>query len=252
MNMKMVTKIQYHALLAFVSWLLFTSPVHAVERDIYFSTSVHSAWVWRGITFNRSPVLQAYLGVPIKKSFSAGVWASATTHGYEEIQSANEIAEIDVSLAYQKTLFSVETKVEYVKANYPGSASQSADRANVSLQVPLYSKLKAVVSYDYGFKGWLDNVEYSRAGLATDAIQLSPGGSLSASLIGAHWSDDYQSGFSHVEYKIAYSIKKFQLSVTHYDRQEESTLPDYQPARDAAPGVNGYDVSTVFNLSYTF
>lgn len=205
------------------------------------TVDVASAYVFRGITFNDSAVLQP--GLSASGPIDVSVWGNLDLADYDEIGlESGEFTEIDIAASYDipLDLDPVAFSIGYVEYTYP-SAGGDSDREvtlGASLSIPLEPSLTAY----YGIDGAVDESIYVElaAGIEEELIEgLS--GNLGA-LVAFASPDEGDDGFSHYSVSAGLSYGILSASVTYVGQIDDDVLPDMVPASVDEDGAAGYDV----------
>ena len=219
---------------------------------------VNSAYVWRGLTFNDSVVLQPSMDVSAN-GFAFNVWGNYDLDDYDDTVDDNEFSEVDLTGSYAFKLGKVDTSVGVIHYIFPttDTTAAGADSSTTELFAGLGYDLGAgfalstKVYYDF------DQVEdfYVTAGLGytysiNDKTTLGLSGTVSYA--GEDFAGSYAGGTDggFFNYLLSSSVKYMitdalgvAASINYTDSMDDDVLPDDAVDTTVFGGVS---------LTYTF
>ncbi|MBI5552630.1 MAG: MltA-interacting MipA family protein [Desulfobacterales bacterium] len=137
-------------LIPFIALAIVLAGAPAWAADATATLDAMSAYVWRGITVNDSPVLQPSLDVS-KNGFGANVWANYDLDEYyNDAPDDNEFSEVDLTLYYGFKVSDLEVTVGVIQYLFP-AGGLSTREVYGSLSYPLFGGLSAGFDFYYDF-----------------------------------------------------------------------------------------------------
>ncbi len=120
----------------------------AWAADATANLDVMSAYVWRGITINDSPVLQPMLDVS-KNGFGANVWANYDLDSYyNDSPDDYEFSEVDLTLYYGFSVQKLEITVGIIDYLFPAGGNDTVE-VYTNMSYPLIGGLSAAFDFYY-------------------------------------------------------------------------------------------------------
>lgn len=205
------------------------------------TVDVASAYVFRGITFNDSAVLQP--GLSASGPIDVSVWGNLDLADYDELGlESGQFTEIDLAASYAIPLGldPVSFSVGYVEYTYP-SGGGDADR-ELSIGASLDVLMAPAITAYYGIDGAVDESIYVELSTGFEKELLE---GLTANLGGlvAYASPDTgDDGFSHYSVSVGLGYGILSASVTYVGQIDDDVLPDAVPMTVDEDGSAGYDV----------
>jgi len=191
----------------------------------------NSAYVWRGLTYNKGLVLQPWMDVTTPFGLNFNVWANFDIDDYDDTLEENEFSEVDLTISYSRKVGPIELSVGAVKYVLTGDADSTGEiYVLASGEIVDGFSAKAGVYYDFdeleGFYGSL-GLCYGRN--VFESLLLE--GSLTVGMADSDFSEGGNSGFHEIclavlaEYTILEGLTlSGSLSLT--DSLDEDVLPD--------------------------
>ncbi|MFO7965749.1 MAG: hypothetical protein R6U50_17620 [Desulfobacterales bacterium] len=224
------------AVAAFLLPMVVAVPPWAADATV--AVDLNSAYVWRGITFNDSVVMQPSLDVQ-KGAFGLNVWGNLDLDDYGEAIDSGEFSEVDITLSYDIVLDPAIISIGYIEYLFPGVAGAEGTREVF---------VGAALDFTYGFSGGLDiyydfdevDTYYINAGVAYSTA-LSEGVGLelgaSAGYYGGNATADGDAGFFDylLSVGIGYAFAddlNVSASLHYTDAIDSDKLPDGNGAQD--------------------
>lgn len=229
----------------------------AWAADATATLDAMSAYVWRGITFNDSPVLQPSLDVS-KNGFGFNVWGNYDLDEYyDDYPNDNEFSEIDLTLYYGFEINKLEITVGFIEYLFPEGANGTRE-LYASLSYPLFDKLSAGFNFFYD----IDEVEsyYSDVNLTyemdlMDKLSLALGAKLgfAGEDFAEYYSGGTDSGFYDYGFSagLTYAVTEA-LSIGAKAAYTESMDSDVLADADLANGIYGHDVEFYGGLTVSY
>lgn len=229
----------------------------AWAADATANLDAMSAYVWRGITFNDSPVLQPSLDVS-KNGFGANVWANYDLDEYYMgTPNDNEFSEVDLTLYYGFEIDKLEVTVGLIEYLFPEGANGTREMY-ASLSYPLFDKLSAGFNFYYDF----DEVEsyYTDLSLSYEMelmAKLSLALGAKIGYAGEDFAEAYSGGtdaglhdygFSAGLTYAATEALSIGVKAVYTDSLDDNVLAD----ADLANGVYGHDVELYGGLTVSY
>jgi hypothetical protein len=232
----------------------------AWAADATAALDVYSAYVWRGITFNDSPVAQPSIDVS-KNGFGVNVWGNFDLDEYYgDYPDDMEFSEVDLTLYYGFNIQKLDVTVGWIEYLFPAGGLGTRE-IYASLGYPLIGGLSA----GFDFYWDIDEVEsyYTDLKLAYSmdlmeklsmeaAAKIGFAGEDFAEYYSAAATDGgfYDYGFSvGVTYAMSEALS-FGAKIGYVGSLDDDVLPD----ADIANGVFGLDTEVYggLNVSYAF
>jgi len=216
--------------------------------DVSATVDLVSAYVFRGVTFNNSAVLQPGLevsGLPV----TLGVWGNFDLADYEEIGlESGQFTEVDIYGSYDIPVptEAVGVSVGYTEYTYP-SGGGDADR-ELSLGAELGMALAPSLGIYYGVDGGIEDSLYVEASVGHD-VELPGEMSLGLGATVAYSSpDEGEDGFSHYTASADLSCGMFVVGLTYIGQIDDDVLADMAEATEDTEASAGYDTELVAKI----
>ena len=156
------------------------------------SVDINSAYVWRGITFNKDMVIQPSIDVAADNGFGINVWGNYDIGDNDGNADENAFSEIDLTVSYGFTVGKVDISAGAIHYTFPAVSDTNNDGIGqnymattelyVSAGMPIVGGLSASADAYYDIDA-LDAFSYATLGLSyaydiTDKLNLEAGGSI--------------------------------------------------------------------------
>jgi hypothetical protein len=228
----------------------------AWAADATANLDAMSAYVWRGITFNDSPVLQPSLDVS-KNGFGFNVWGNFDLDEYYDgYPNDNEFSEVDLTVYYGFKISEMDVTFGYIEYLFPEGPNGTREIYG-SLGLPLFAGFSAGFNLYYD----IDEVESYYTDLSlTYALELMEKLTLEAGAKIGYAGEDFAEAYSGGEedglhdWGLSASLSfaatetlSVGAKIAYTDSLDSDVLPDGDP-------VGGHDVDLYggFNVSYAF
>ncbi|MBI5063723.1 MAG: MltA-interacting MipA family protein [Desulfatitalea sp.] len=238
-----------------LAMVLAGSPAWAADATA--TLDAMSAYVWRGITVNDSPVLQPSLDVS-KNGFGFNVWGNYDLDEYyDDTPDDNEFSEVDLTLYYGFSVQKLEVTVGVIDYLFP-AGGKSTSEVYTNLAYPLIGGLSAGFDFYYDF----DEVDsyYTDLGLTysmelMDKLSLDAGAKIgyAGENFAEYYSGGTQAGFydytlsAGLTYALSEGLK-VGAKLAYTDSLDSDVLAD----ADIANGVYGHDVEFYGGLTVSY
>lgn len=235
----------------------------ATAAEVNLSLDAASAYVWRGATWNDSPVLQPGLEIPALKlgetelPLSIGVWGNfdlervtgpttdeeGNVTGTETVTEAGGFSEVDfwICLDLPTGIEALEASVGYVEYLYPQAGGDSDRQVMATLSVD--TLLEPTATIYYGIDGEINKLAFLEFGIGhsldlTEDLALEVG-----ALVGYAIPDEGKDGWNNLDLSTALSWKALTATLTYVVQLDDEVLTD-----------DLFDVEVVgmLGLSHTF
>jgi uncharacterized protein (TIGR02001 family) len=244
---------------------LAATPVMAASATA--AVDINSAYVWRGITFNKDMVIQPSIDVAAENGLGINVWGNYDIGDSDGNVDENAFSEIDLTVSYGFTVGKLDVGVGAIHYTFPAVSDADNDGIGqnymattelyVSLGMPIVGGLSASANIYYDMDA-LDAFSYADLGLSyayniTEKLNLEAGGSI------AYATDDFVEFNATGEDGGLYSYTlSLSLGYTLTDAWSAAANLTYVDALDddtLKEDPNGpLDTKTIFgvNVSYAF
>ncbi len=229
----------------------------AWAADATANLDLMSAYVWRGITVNDSPVLQPSIDVS-KNGFGLNVWANYDLDEYyDDTPDDNEFSEVDLTLYYGFDIQKLGVTVGVIEYLFPAGAEGTRE-VYTSLSYPLIGGLSAGFDFYYDW----DEVDgyYTDLGLTygmdlIDKLNMSVGGKIgyASENFAEFYSAGTDSGLYNLDLSLALTYAVTDAlsiggKIVYTDSLDDDVLADADPGN----GIYGQDVNVYGGISVTY
>lgn len=218
--------------------------------DVTIGADLASAYVWRGLTFNDSFVLQPSVDVALPANFGFNVWGNFDLDDYEEggIESG-DFQEVDLTLSYAipEDWDRVDLGIGLIEYLFPDAGPDSSTRevyGDVSVALTDNLGLGGFFTYDFDeVDDYYASVSLSYGYAVNEELSLEAAG-----LIGFAGEDFAAGGESGAhEYNIslsaAYALNEtteLGAFIAYTDAVDDDVLPDEARDVDVYGGISAY------------
>jgi hypothetical protein len=235
--------------IAALCWL---APPAARAADVTVGADLNTSYVWRGLTFNDSFVLQPSADIALPANFGFNVWGNFDLDDYPQggIESG-DFSEVDLTLSYAipEEWERVDLGIGLIEYLFPGGGSGTREVYG-DITVSLVEGLSAAVFFTYDFdevEDYYGNVSLSYGYAVTEELSIDLTGlvGFAGKDFAAFYNGGTSSGFNEydISLSLAYALNdatELGAFIAHTDKLDEDVLPADTVDVDFYGGISAY------------